>query len=174
MNTKRFCLAIFCLAVFSFATDLAMARPNNNWVDLEAAASASPDTPGTLKKAPGQVSVPGVPEVDKATLMALVKNSSRPLVIEFYDSQSADPSGECARQSPVFGQVSKAYGGQVTFLRFDIQQDMKFAEALRATVCPTHIFVDLNQPEPNKISKRHWGYLSNAQFAELIKEYFNI
>lgn len=177
MKTKTFIRSIalaFSLAIFSLAGSTAMARPINNWVDLEAAATVPQDTPGTFKTAPGQVSVPGVPEVDRLTLMTTVRNTSGPVLIEFYDSTSADTSGECARQIPVFSQVSKAYAGKITFLRFDIAQDMKFAEALRATVCPTHIFVDLTKSEPNKISKRHWGFLSNQQFQELIKEYFDL
>lgn len=177
MKTKTFIRSIalaFSLAIFSFAGSTAFARPNNNWVDLEAAATVPQDTPGTPKTTSGHVSVPGVPEVDRQTLMTTVRNANGPVLIEFYDSTSPDTTGECARQVPVFSQVSKAYAGKITFLRFDIAQDMKFAEALRATVCPTHIFVDLTKPEPNKISKRHWGYLSNQQFQELIKDYFDL
>ena len=137
--------------------------------------AASPfDAPGTLTVAYGQVSVPGVADVDKSALLKVVAGTSGPVIIEFYDSQAGDASGECARQKPVFDQVAAHYAGKAVFLRFDIAQDRDFAEALRVTVCPSFLFMNHNQAEPNRLSKRHWGFLSRAQFEELIEEYFSI
>lgn len=118
-----------------------------------------------------------VEEVGTARMLAVV-NSTDAVVIEFYDSKASDQSGECANDVPIFQSVADEYAGKVTFLRFDIQQDMALAEAGRLTVCPTHLFVFHQVPDPqaipNRTTYRRMGFLSAAQFKELIALYFSI
>lgn len=113
-----------------------------------------------------------VEDVSRARMMAVVANHNGPVVIEFYNP--LDSGSECAAQPPVYEEAAAEYSGRVVFLRFDIRQDQALAEALRATVCPTFLFMDHNQPEPNRLSRRIWGFLSKAQFEELVKEFYKI
>ena len=114
-----------------------------------------------------------VPEVSVQQLLNMVPGSG-PIVVEFYDPTDADASGECAKQKPIFEKVATDYAGKATFVRLDISKAKAFAESGRFTVCPSHLFLDHNQPEPNRISKRHWGLLSEQDFQELLKEYFKV
>lgn len=159
--------------IMSALVALSLATPGSS-TDAAPVFSSNSLTPGTLTLARNQVSVPGVIEVDKATLLDTVAKRQGFVVVEFYDSTSPDTSGECARQGPALDRIAGRYAGQVAFLRFDIARDRAFAEALRVTVCPSFLFLDHNQPEPNRLSKRHWGYLSEAQLEELLKEYFRL
>jgi thiol-disulfide isomerase/thioredoxin len=114
-----------------------------------------------------------VAEVSVQQLLNMVPGSG-PIVVEFYDPTDADDSGECAKQKPIFEKVAADYAGKATFVRLDISKARTFAESGRFTVCPSHLFLDHNQPEPNRISKRHWGLLSERDFHDLLKEYFNV
>ena len=114
-----------------------------------------------------------VAEVSVQQLLNMVPGSG-PIVVEFYDPTDADASGECAKQKPIFEKVAADYAGKATFVRLDISKARAFAENGRFTVCPSHLFLDHNQPEPNRISKRHWGLLSERDFHDLLKEYFNV
>ena len=114
-----------------------------------------------------------VAEVSVQQLLNMVPGSG-PIVVEFYDPTDADASGECAKQKPIFEKVAADYAGKATFVRLDISKARAFAESGRFTVCPSHLFLDHNQPEPNRISKRHWGLLSERDFHDLLKEYFNV
>ncbi|MFA6211431.1 MAG: thioredoxin family protein [Candidatus Obscuribacterales bacterium] len=114
-----------------------------------------------------------VQEVTVPQLLNMVRGSG-PIVVEFYDSTDIDAAGECAKQKPIFEKVAADYAGKATFVRMDISKATTFAESGRFTVCPSHLFLDHNKPEPNRISKRHWGYLSERDFQELLKEYFNV
>lgn len=114
-----------------------------------------------------------VAEVSVQQLLNMVPGSG-PIVVEFYDPTDADASGECAKQRPIFEKVAADYAGKATFVRLDISKARAFAERGRFTVCPSHLFLDHNQPEPNRISKRHWGLLSERDFHDLLKEYFNV
>lgn len=96
-----------------------------------------------------------------------------PIVVEFYDSTNTSDS-ECLLQPATAEKVADDYNGKVTFVRLDVSKAHAFAEALRVLPCPSHIFIDHNQPEPNRLAKRQWGYLSEAQFHELILEYFKV
>ena len=114
-----------------------------------------------------------VAEVSVQQLLNMVPGSG-PIVVEFYDPTDADASGECAKQKPIFEKVAADYAGKATFVRLDISKARAIAESGRFTVCPSHLFLDHNQPEPNRISKRHWGLLSERDFHDLLKEYFNV
>lgn len=114
-----------------------------------------------------------VAEVSVQQLLNMVPGSG-PIVVEFYDPTDADATGECAKQKPIFEKVAADYAGKATFVRLDISKARAFAESGRFTVCPSHLFLDHNQPEPNRISKRHWGLLSERDFHDLLKEYFNV
>ena len=114
-----------------------------------------------------------VPEVTVQQLLNMVPGSG-PIVVEFYDSTSSDASGECSKQKPIFEKVAADYAGKATFVRLDISKARTFAESGRFTVCPSHLFLDHNKAEPNRISKRHWGLLTEQQFHELLKDYFNV
>lgn len=114
-----------------------------------------------------------VAEVSVQQLLNMVPGSG-PIVVEFYDPTDADASGECAKQKPIFEKVAADYAGKATFVRLDISKARAFAESGRFTVCPSHLFLDHNQPEPNRISKRHWGLLSERDFHDLLKEYFKV
>ncbi len=114
-----------------------------------------------------------VAEVSVQQLLNMVPGSG-PIVVEFYDPTDADATGECAKQKPLFEKVAADYAGKATFVRLDISKARAFAESGRFTVCPSHLFLDHNQPEPNRISKRHWGLLSERDFHDLLKEYFNV
>lgn len=97
--------------------------------------------------------------------------SGGPVVVELFDSTST--SAECLKQPPVAEKVAAHYSGRVRFVRLDISKAPDFAATARA-FCPTHLFIDHNQPEPNRIAQRNWGFLSEAQFQELILEYFAV
>ena len=112
-------------------------------------------------------------EVSVQQLLNMVPGSG-PIVVEFYDPTDADASGECAKQKPIFEKVAADYAGKATFVRLDISKARAFAESGRFTVCPSHLFLDHNKAEPNRISKRHWGLLSEQDFHDLLKEYFNV
>ena len=114
-----------------------------------------------------------VAEVSVQQLLNMVPGSG-PIVVEFYDPTDADATGECAKQKPIFEKVAADYAGKATFVRLDISKARAFAESGRFTVCPSHLFLDHNQPEPNRISQRHWGLLSERDFHDLLKEYFNV
>jgi thiol-disulfide isomerase/thioredoxin len=114
-----------------------------------------------------------VAEVSVQQLLNMVPGSG-PIVVEFYDPTDADASGECAKQKPIFEKVAADYAGKATFVRLDISKARAFAESGRFTVCPSHLFLDHNKAEPNRISKRHWGLLSEQDFHDLLKEYFNV
>ena len=113
-----------------------------------------------------------VEDVSRARMMEVVANHNGPVVIEFYNPN--DTGDECKAQPPVYDEAAAEYKGRVVFLRFDIRQDQALAVALRATVCPTFLFMDHNQPEPNRLSRRIWGFLSKAQFEELMQEFYQI
>ncbi len=114
-----------------------------------------------------------VPEVSVQQLLNMVPGSG-PIVVEFYDPTDVDASGECAKQKPIFEKVAADYAGKATFVRLDISKARAFAESGRFTVCPSHLFLDHNKAEPNRISKRHWGLLSEQDFHDLLKEYFKV
>lgn len=114
-----------------------------------------------------------VPEVSVQQLLNMVPGSG-PIVVEFYDPTDVDASGECAKQKPIFEKVAADYAGKATFVRLDISKARAFAESGRFTVCPSHLFLDHNKAEPNRISKRHWGLLSEQDFHDLLKEYFSV
>ncbi|CAN5128190.1 hypothetical protein BH11CYA1_BH11CYA1_06620 [soil metagenome] len=114
-----------------------------------------------------------VQEVSVQELLHMVPGSG-PIVVEFYDSTDNDASGECSKQKPIFEKVAADYAGKATFVRLDISKARTFAESDRFTVCPSHLFLDHNKAEPNRISKRHWGLLTEQQFQELLKDYFNV
>jgi|GEM_PF-685723 len=127
-------------------------------------------------------SAANIEEVNTARLQQIVRSNGGPIVVEFYDSQSPDTSGECARERPIFEATAARYAGQVTFLRFDIAQDQALAFAGRLVVCPTHLFINNHFPDPttvptsvpNRTPFRHWGILTGDQFEELITEFFGI
>ncbi len=109
-------------------------------------------------------------EVSLSELRTLAA-SGGPIVVDLYDSTST--SAECLKQPPVAEKVAADFSGKVRFVRLDISKAPNFAAAARA-FCPTHLFIDHNKPEPNRIAQRNWGFLSEAQFHELILEYFAI
>jgi len=111
-------------------------------------------------------------EVTVSELRTMPVNDG-PIIVEFYDSTNTSDS-ECLLQPATAEKVADDYSGKVTFVRLDVSKAHDFAEALRVLPCPSHIFIDHNQPEPNRLAKRQWGYLSEAQFHELILEYFKV
>ena len=116
-----------------------------------------------------------IEEVNTDRMMQVISANSA-VIIEFYDSKSNDASGECAAQLPIYQSVASQYQGKVTFLRFDIEQDMPLAEAGRLQVCPTHLFVFGQLPDPhtvpNRTPFRRMGLLTEDQFKELIGLFF--
>ena len=112
-------------------------------------------------------------ELDPA-LSAEVSGSSVPVVIEFYDPQDPDTTGECAQQVPAFQSTQQQFAGKITFVRANTRvQDQNMIARDRIAVCPTHLFV-LERKGDTVYAKRIWGYLSEDQLKELFEEFYGV
>jgi hypothetical protein len=106
-----------------------------------------------------------------AGLAAQISAAQNPVVLEFYDAQDPDVSGECKRQ---LAESVNRFAGQVTMLRAEVHaQSADMIQSARIAVCPTHLFV--RETNANTIvANRVWGYLDESQFKELFKEFFGL
>lgn len=112
-----------------------------------------------------------VDELDPA-LQAAVNASAQPVVIEFFDPQDPDGSGECAKQAPEFQSAQRHLSGKATLLRADVNaQNKNMIARARIAVCPTHLFV-LERNGDTLVAKRIWGYLSEDQLTGLVDEFY--
>jgi hypothetical protein len=110
----------------------------------------------------------------ESSLSSQVFSAGGPVVIEFYDSQDPDSSGECAKQIAAFHNAQKQFAGKVTMFRADTQsQDANMIARERIAVCPTHVFV-LEKDQNRLIGKRLFGYLSEKQLEELFQEFYQV
>lgn len=104
-----------------------------------------------------------------ASLAAQVENATIPVVLEFYDAQDPDASGECRQQ---LSESATRFSGKVALLRAEVHsQSSSMIESARIAVCPTHLFV-LQKNGRMLVTKRVWGYLDESQFQELFKEFY--
>ncbi len=120
---------------------------------------------------PPTIAIISTGELDPA-LAARVAAARGPVVLTFYDRK--DTGSECVQQPAVEQDVARRFSGKVTLLQADVaDQDQEMIERARIAVCPTHLFV-LERHGDTLVTKRIWGYLSEADFQEVLHEFYGV
>jgi len=102
--------------------------------------------------------------LDSASLKALLKNESRPILVDFW----AEWCGPCRLLAPIFEKLSKKYSDKIVFAKVNVDECPDLAEEYGVMAVPTLILF-VNGTEAERIV----GLVPEKRIESLIKKYLS-
>lgn len=101
-------------------------------------------------------------EITSEAFDAVVLGSKIPVLIDFH----AVWCGPCKASAPALEDAAREFDGEIAFVKVDIEQEPKLAQAYQVQAVPTFILVKDGQPV-----ERFSGLVSRGKLASLLEPF---